>query len=583
MATIRSVATALAVSVMFAVPASTPALSQMDATANQVEEVEPLYVDIRADPAFAFISEPVKLVGTTMASDQAKTVSIVVTRPDTTGDPLQPTDPGGRPQEPVTLTAEVDDNGAYLVVFEDTVTPGIYSATVTAPDGRGTAVTEFEMLDAPDVPDEVEEVVLAPLTAAEEHAALVEDKLDDLPDSPAKDEAKQKIAEVRQKIGKMKENASALTKEIANAILASQAYPSLHDDMRVMRNNLLGKFQEVRREAMRSAAEIKRMNQQTATCDSFEVIVEGLKWTSTMMDFLAGSVKAVAFNFAKEAAGMIASAKATQKGGSENASFVASEVAKNADAIAKWEMEGATAIGLNLDFLAAGAMKMMRSYCEVYTGPVKAHMSAEFYSNGTKWWTYEMDVNGTITLHYPKDAGAGAIPLKGRIEGFGSNFKMWENALTVLYPNLMSSAVQKKRVIPPIEGPGMVNDFATGLGSVAASGMPNSYFIAVDGVIDNEVMSVIIGPARTDMAPKARVLALVLSPLVTFPILTSYELPYKEAHFVFLRASKGVAMDIPIISNGKVMKGEQTFTAKKGDGDARGEYSVTITLCNPGC
>ena len=103
------------------------------------------------------------------------------------------------------------------------------------------------------------------------------------------------------------------------------------------------------------------------------------------------------------------------------------------------------------DLSGFAATKVMSAYCEQFTWPVKAHMKAQFFQDGNKWWEYSFDLRGRITVHYPKDAVGSSVPLKGRLEGYAYNFKVWENAMTVLYPNLMSSAVTKKIVIPPAD------------------------------------------------------------------------------------------------------------------------------------
>lgn len=562
---VRTLAIACA---MLALTLAGPAFSQGSATATDVSEVEPMFISIEADPNPGWISDHVKLTGQTMGRDGQNTVTLVITPPDE----------DGKPKDPTTLTTDVDANGIYLAVFEDTLTPGKYKVKVTAPDQRGTAEAEFDLLDAPDVPDVVE-VVEDIGRVAQDHIDNVVAQIEDLPASPAKDEMKKKLADARARLAEFKSKLPETKAAIENLVTLSATEP----DMAEARTRLIKSFTRGKQLVQRSQEELDRLRLRTVTCDNLEVVIEGLKWVSTMLDFFATSVLEVAKNFGKELLGFYASKASTAAGAPDLINFGATEAAKNVDSIAKRQLEIPTVIGLVTDAGVFAAQKVMEHYCQVFTGPVSGTMKAEFYTGSIMWWSYSFSVTGTVTVHYPKDVGPGRIPVKGRIEGYGHNFKMWENALTNLYPELMSSAVQTKRMIPPIEaGPG-INEKVESLGSVAATVMPNSFFIAVEGSVDDDRITLQLGPARTDMTAKARVLAIILSPLVTFPVFTSYELPFKEARFVFERATKGQEMVLPIETTGKTMKAHEIFSDKKDGGEAKGEYSIDIKMCNPGC
>jgi hypothetical protein len=130
----------------------------------------------------------------------------------------------------------------------------------------------------------------------------------------------------------------------------------------------------------------------------------------------------------------------------------------------------------------------------------------------------------------------------------------------VLYPKLMSSAIQLKRVFPPFD---MGNELSTALtdydeGSVAGALAPNSFFIAVDGEVTKDEMSIHLGPARTDFDAKARVLAITLSPLTMRLLPTAYELPYKDAHFLIERAFEGDVVVLPLKTTPDLMSAKSS-------------------------
>jgi len=210
-------------------------------------------------------------------------------------------------------------------------------------------------------------------------------------------------------------------------------------------------------------------------------------------------------------------------------------------------------------------------------------MKAQFFDKGNKWWEYSFDLRGRIMVHYPKDAVGSSVPLKGRLEGYAYNFKVWENAMTVLYPDLMSSAVTKKIVIPPAdlgEGAAVIgNEYIEG--SVAGAAALNAFFFQVTGTAQKDKLLLQVGPARTDIDAKARVIALSLSPLSLAITFNSYVLPYKPAHFIFERTSGQYA--IPLDTVGKTIRGKQHFENEVPRAENKGTYSVDIEACNPSC
>jgi hypothetical protein len=52
-------------------------------------------------------------------------------------------------------------------------------------------------------------------------------------------------------------------------------------------------------------------------------------------------------------------------------------------------------------------------------------------------------------------------------------------------------------------------------------------------------------------------------------------------HFVFERA--GSSYKVPLHTSGEKIVGTQHFENKKGNEQAKGEYSVDLQLCNPDC
>jgi hypothetical protein len=228
----------------------------------------------------------------------------------------------------------------------------------------------------------------------------------------------------------------------------------------------------------------------------------------------------------------------------------------------------------------------MDAYCEQFTGPVTAHMHAMFKKDGAQWWEYSFDVRGQLTLHYPKGASGGSVPLKGRIEGFGTNYKLWENSFTVMFPQLMSSTVKRHFYLLPMTPTdtqtGSIKKLTSVEGSVLGQLVtPNNFFMEIHGTATENQLNIEIGPANRDTDAKATVIVLYLPVLSMIPGLAVYSLPYKPVHFLFERAAPSYA--IPLTTDNKVIRGKQHFENKKGTEDAKGEYTVDIQACNPDC
>jgi hypothetical protein len=68
-----------------------------------------------------------------------------------------------------------------------------------------------------------------------------------------------------------------------------------------------------------------------------------------------------------------------------------------------------------------------------------------------------------------------------------------------------------------------------------------------------------------------------------FPAQTSLTLPYKSAHFILTRTLEDKPIKLPIRRQGRQMHIATELKATSGRGGARGNYSLGIRACNPGC
>jgi len=357
---------------------------------------------------------------------------------------------------------------------------------------------------------------------------------------------------------------------------------------------LVEKLGEAAQMHRRTMEELKALELGTLVCDNLDVVAEGIKWIGAMMNFMSSEVMPVAVNFAQDISSDALSKHVSDKEGSPSGAFLAGQIPKNINTIGlaavgpahKLTVDAGNVFGVANDLVGFAVDRVMDQYCQQFTGPVTAHMHAIFNKDGLKWWEYSYDVRGRITLHYPKDASSNAVPLKGRLEGFGTNYKIRENALSVLFPKLMVGTVQKRMAFPPVFVPDNLTaptkQVNAAEGAVfGALATPNSFVFEVTGTASQDKLEIQVGATRTDADAKARVVAFFLSALTMRVGFTVYSLPYKPIHFIFERAAPIMSLNLQTV--GKVVRGSQHYANTKGNDEAMGEYTVDIQACNPGC
>ncbi len=529
-------------------------------------------VRITAEPGFVWTGGRVLLRGTVTGAVQPAAVGIKV---------LVPARPPATPHW-VTLAPALAPDGEFQVVFDETRLAGVYQVLLITPNHLS-AAGEFKVVgsvrSSPPLPDPLPEVVDVVGKVVE----IARTKVELVPPSPAKDRFLAKLDAVAGQVVALRRDAAAASQGIRGlTALVDQVGPD-DDRLRDDRDRLVGKLSQAQESIDLTPDELRHLTRMQATCDNLDVVVEGFKWTSALLNLAAGSVSGIADGFAKDLVAHLASTAASAGGAHGDQAFLVGETTKYLDMINSFDEKKANLVSMLSDAVGQAAQDVMSAYCVQFGGPVKAHMKAQFFNNGRKWWEYEFDLTGRVLVHYPKDATCCSIAVNGRLEGYGDNFKVSENALSVLYPSLMASTVKRTFDILPPELTSIGANIGTRYieGSVFGALLPNAFFFAVSGTLEQDRMILRVGAARTDMSPKARGIAIMLSVLSLAPTVVIYDLPYKDAHFVFERASDVYV--IPIHTQGNVMTGTQHFSNERGNSVAKGEYSVDIKLCNPGC
>lgn len=521
---------------------------------------------------------------------------------------IQP--PNGAPQ--IRLDVNPSGNGDYSVVFKGTSSPGSYGVGVASPGGNAIGSARFEVVVMEDV--DVLEIAVA---KALDEANAVERVLDDiesdletqiarLPDNPAKEELKQRLDEIKTELRRAKSSPAAV-KEVLQPIREFVATdPALKPLLRLPAQALEDWTKRNADERQRIVNQLSASRRANVTCEQLERVIEGFKFAGALakalvepLSLITDPMKELAKNVAQKIATPalqklhLAPAKmhglleklAEKKESLENA---IGKAYGHADSKKK-SIDGLLEKLGNAAAWLAG--KVFDRYCERFSGPFDAQMSAEFFAQqgGEKWWEYTMRLKGQLDLRYAKNEGMAraATEVNGEFTGQAVDFTLKEDAIRVGWPKLMASARLFKRAALPVPwlfGTPMPDD-PRGVeieGKAAAVLVkPYSFMVPVKGELVDDVLSLRFQSATSDFTANARVVYVIVSPLSLVPVATAFELPYKDAGFFFLRVGKGEAVKLKVKRGAKAMSVNETVEADKGNNVARGRYSLKLDLCNP--
>ena len=490
-----------------------------------------------------------------------------------------------------------DAKGNYSAARPAPAKAGTYQVTVTAPDGRGTAQAKFRALDPIELGAQVDSAMIDAAGAAEEALAGAQAQVEAQIDSPAKDKAKKKLADAHQALHDLHNLEShGSLKGLIGAISSDAA---LADSLRPKLNELTNQVGETMNETERVKKLTAEMSKADLGCHQLAFVTEVFKGISALLN-IKKRVLDTAIGLAKDVTSDATANKAKDAGASPALAFVSGQVVKNLPELNSASKLAGNAYGIMADAGAFISDTLFGKYCEQFTGPIEGIMNARFFiargGNGpTLWWSYNYKISGRIVLYYPKSAKGGtSIRMNGRIEGYAHGFDTWEDALTVTFPKLMSGAMQYKRSFPPNEAGGNISQIASQgarplsayvEGSAAGLLVPNSFLISVTAVLEKNAITVVLGPAKSDISPVHRVTVLILSPLTggLGPQITWYPLPFQKVRNFIDNAADGQPMKLPLSTSGDTVTAASVFSGKVDKATAKADYTLKIKACNPGC
>jgi hypothetical protein len=540
---------------------------------------------LKVTPNRSPVGGRVALTGTTAADPKRMSAQLRITLPDGT---LR------------TIPAPLTPTGDYAVGFTATATPGLYRVTAIAPDGATGDTASFKVLTTLSMAAEVS-LEWKELQDVEDSAvAIVGRLIDTLPASPAKDDAEQKLNQLKKRLAQGANDLAQFKKAVGTIDQIVTKYPAASPAVAPAIDKLTAWMEQSEEERVALNQKLIESAKESVTCERINAATEGIKVASAIMN-LAGTAVSVLGNFFKD--WLADQAQAVLPASLKNSaafSQVTAQIVKNGKAAndglvdygAKGLATGAGMIpGLLFDLAGMVTSKIFDNYCEKFQGPFDADLHVEFSNAAGKvWWTYDITIQGKLNVRYGKGA-TNAAKVKGEFVGAATHYGLWEDALMSFNPKIMNGARVSKKTILPVALPYVDTE-----GAYAASLGPGAFFVPVDGTLIDRKLSLNVDKARTDFeGATARVIWVVASPLSLIPVVLTNSFPYQGAYVVLRGGLTGLfgaanANTTPpptaftVKNAGKVLVVDETVRQDKVKG-AGFEVSTRVHLkaCNPGC
>lgn len=535
---------------------------------------DPMPITVKPKARFVTPGSPVTFTGTTVADGKRFDVQLTIVKPNA---------------QSAVVTAKVDAQGAYTAAFVDTKQPGRYAVTALAPDALGHDTTSFSVVAPQEFGDQASDAVQHIVDDGVEIETQLDAAVKDLPESPAKDEVQERLRTLNDSMHVAGQRVQQFRQAMQKLADVQTRYPETEPVFHDMYVHL---GEEVfRTQAEADARKFEILHELDASraagkvCDNLETMSEGFKMVSAVFNLASTPIGIVKSFLTDYVSAKLPQLPNPALKNNPQGQFAMGEAIKASQAL----LSGPTGwVGFLFtfanDLAAYFTDKEFEKYCERFEGPFSATMHGEVFRQGQTWWTMDIKVEGRLTLRYPKAKEGEAIHMSGQFEGAATDYKVWDDALPVLYPKLMRGTRTFKKTITPVGIP--YSDFE---GRYAAQASPAAFTVPVEADLIGRKLTIHLQPAKKDIPQvynTAHVVVAILSPLALIPAVVTYSLPYQNGEFVLkhgmeLEDGGTLQLDVQIAPHSMQAQRQWQHT-KPGDG-VRAEYTGTLHLCNPTC
>ena len=548
-------------------------------------------ISVTSNPKVALPGAPIMLSGKTPVTQAGAKVNVLITID------VKPKPAIGKEAKPIQLDVVVDAKGQWALNVKNTIHIGHYTATVTAPDGKGKATTEFDVVGE-DAFDEFQKQYAASMDATEATFVSTMDKLlADIPDSAEKQEVIGRYTVIKNKLNDRKKRRPTL---IPNPPPVIAALPP--EERAELVTPIFENFEKIAVESNSVGDSIRASRFGASSCERLDTVVEALNLTSTLMNFEGNIVNTMINHLTDKVSPALID---NHKYGNTGAKFAEAETVKvwvanlrgyqtvavglsgptGKDIQARNQSNlGASAPGLMLDLANYVTKDLYTSMCNRYEGPFTGSLSIEFYTddnNRIPYWEYTVEIGGKLILSEPKAfSGKPGSTMRGRFDGAAIGYKVWEDALK-LNPKLKTQLAFHKLIAPPPTIPLPPDEMGAVFNTAAH---PLGFQVGVTAVRKGDQVIVNFDEAAIrDMSPKFnRGLLIQVFIAGIIPAPTYHTLPMQDAQYILSRGMRKNAV-LKLSTKGKEQHLTGNFVRKEDTGDILLNWKVDVDICNPAC
>ena len=539
----------------------------------QVEQIS-APITAAANPALGLPGTKVTLSGETPPVQPGAKVSLVITITPATSAA------GSEDPEPIKREAELDAKGAWSLTLNETATIGRYAVAVTAPDGKGQAATQFDIVDDQAYEDGAQEQIAAMQKSVDATLGALSEHMNELiaglPEGSEREETRRRFDIIDSKL-----------KAVRHTLPNPLPKPLPPDTPRKWRIIIVSPIIEnaraltVESDRVRIAIEASRAGAEI--CQRLDTAVEALNFTSSFSNFLAKNTEVLINHFTDKV--VPALIELHPKSTSEGAKFVQAETGKVYVAAAQRGQNLVKSVpGLGLDLINYIVKDYYTKVCTRFEGPFTGTLKIDFFTDSSKrdpYWSYTTKVGGRMSLSQPKSFdGKSGSTMIGRVDGSGMGYQVMEDTLK-LNPALRGSLIYHRSIsppeeisLPPIEMGALFNAITHPLGFQSV--------LRGERKEDQVIVNFDEAPLR-DMSPNFnRTLVINVFSGGLIPVLDYHMLPMQGGHYILTRGMRKDAV-LHLTTVGKEQHLKNTFTRTEDTGDISLRWDVEVDLCSPAC
>lgn len=536
----------------------------------QIEQID-APVSVTSNPKVALPGAPIKLSGQTPPTQAGAKVNVLINIE------VMPKPANGKEAKPIQLDVAVDAKGNWALNVKNTIHIGRYTVIVTAPDGKGQATTQFNVVSE-DAFEEFQKEYAASMDATETiFVTTVEKLLTDIPDSSEKQQVVQRFQIIQNKLKERRKKRPVLIPDLPPIIVA------LPPEKRAeLATPIFESFEKITVESNRVGDLIRASRFGASACEKLDTVVEALNLASTLMNFEANAINLVVNHMTDKVSPAFIE---SQKYGNTGAKFVEGEAVKVGVAnLRGYKFLTGSVPGLMVDLANYVTKDVYTSMCTRYEGPFTGKLSIEFFKDASSrdpYWEYTVEIGGKLILSEPKAfSGKPGSTMRGRFDGAAIGYKVWEDALK-LNPKLKTQLAFHKLIAPPPTIP-LPPDEMGAIFNTAAH--PLGFQVGVTAVRKGDQIIVNFDEAAIrDMNPKlnrALLIHVFIAGMIPAP---NYQtLPMQDAHYILSRGMRKNAV-LKLSTKGKEQHLTGNFVRKEDTGDILLNWKVDVDICNPAC